>query len=192
MEVSTILLEIRSRLHDESTQKWNDTEILDCLNLSYVNLARVLRLFLQQKEYKVEKDFIQDLPTNFLDVKNVIRNKKEIPILRAYQAKHIASGEYVSISNDKIVFNHAGDYVMTYYCYYKIVDKHDSFNLPLIANNALLFYAMYLLLQKKPSQNALQEVGFYRGLYESEIRELQRDIYRTHESRMLTSQYILI
>ena len=99
MEVSTLLLEIRSRLHDESMQKWNDTEILDCLNFSYVNLARVLRLFLQQKEYRIEKDFIQDLPTNFLDVKNVITNKKEIPILRAYQAKHITSGEYVSISN---------------------------------------------------------------------------------------------
>lgn len=191
MEVSTLLLEIRSRLHDESMQKWNDTEILDCLNLSYVNLARVLRLFLQQKEYRIEKDFIQDLPTNFLDVKSMQKNNREISILRPYQIG-TKPYEYVSISNNTIIFSHSGKYIMTYYCYYKIVDKHDSFNLPLIANNALLFYAMYLLLQKKPSQNALQEVGFYRGLYENEIKELQRDIYRTHESKFLTSNYVIL
>lgn len=189
MEAHVILLEIRSRLHDENKQKWNDIEILDCINLSYINLARILRSFLQEKEYKVEKDLIQDLPINFLDIKNAMKDKKQVPILRAYQAKSV-SGDYVSIDNDKIIFGNKGDYVIAYYCYYTIVDKHDNINLPSIANNALLFYAMYLLLQKKPSQSALQEVGFYKGLYDVEMQSLQRDIYRTHETRMLTSPYV--
>ena len=188
MEVYTLLLEIRSRLHDEKLEKWNDNEIIDCLNLSYINLARILRLFLQQKEYKVEKELVKDLPTNFLDIKSMQKGNEKVPIIRAYEGDNVANA--VSIDNTQVRFSQAGEYTMTYYCYYTIVDKHDSFNLPYIANNALLFYAMYLLLQKKPSQNALQEVSFYKGLYDVEVQSLQRDVYRSHESRMLTSTYI--
>ncbi|TLD84244.1 phage adaptor protein [Helicobacter trogontum] len=191
MEVSRLLLEVRSRLHDEKSEKWNDTEILDCINLAYINLARILRLFLQQREYKIQKDLVQDLPTNFLDIKNIQRDNKEIPILRAYQTGQ-KPYEYVSINNDKIIFNKTGNYIMTYYCYYIIVGKEDKLNITYIAHNALLFHALYLLLQKKPSANALQEVSFYKGLYENEIKELQRDTYRMHESRFLTSSYVLL
>lgn len=193
MEVCTLILEIRSRLHDEKLEKWSDNEILDCLNLSYVNLARVLRIFLQQREYKVEKELVKDLPYNFLDIKSMQKGKgnssESVPIVRAFE-KEMTNA--VSIDDTQVRFSSSGNYTMTYYCFYMIVDKHDNINLPLIANNALLFYAMQLLLQKKPSQNALQEVGFYKGLYDLELQSLQRDVYRSHESRMLTTPYVYV
>ena len=190
MEVYTLLLEIRSRLHDEKLEKWNDNEIMDCLNLSYINLARVLRLFLQQKEYKVEKELVQELPKNFLDIKSMQKGNEKVPIIRAYEDNNVLNS--ASIDNTQIRFKQSGNYLMTYYCYYTIVDKHDSFNVPYIANNALLFYAMYLLLQKKPSQNALQEVSFYKGLYDVEMQSLQRDVYRGLESKFIVSPYVCV
>lgn len=190
MLVNDFILQIRSRLSDVECKKWNDIEILDSINLAYINLARVLRIFLQQRRYEVTNSLMQDLPINLLDIKIIIKNNRQIPIVRAYEETNLS--DYVSISNDKIIFSSSGNYIVTYYCYYTIVDKHDSINLPSIANNALLFYALYLLLQKKPHQNALQEVQFYKGLYEIELKELQRDIYRSHETKYLVSKFILV
>lgn len=191
MQVSNLILQVRSRLHDEQCEKWNDTEILDCLNLSYINLARVLRLFIQEKLYCVSKESLtQELPQNFLDIQSVYKNKRQVPIIRLYESN--SSLEAVSIDNAHIHFQGSGDYTMRYYCFYILVGKEDTLLLPAIANNALLFYALFLLLQKKPHQNALQEVGFYKALYAEELQNLQRDVYRSHESKMLVANPIVV
>lgn len=191
MIVSDIILQIRSNLGDETTKKWNEIEMLDSINHAYVKLARELRLFMQERVYDVSKDsMIQLLPQNFLDIQKITKGNRNIPIIRAYNDD--VPHDYVSIDSNNIVFSSVGRYKMVYYCYYILVSKDDRLLLPLIANTCIVYYAMYLLLQKKPSQTSLQEANMYKQMFEMELMELKRDIYRTHESKFLTTKVIVV
>lgn len=191
MIVSDIILQIRSNLGDETTKKWNEIEMLDSINHAYVKLARELRLFMQERVYNVSKDsMIQLLPQNFLDIQKITKGNRNIPIIRAYNDD--VPHDYVSIDSNNIVFSSVGRYKMVYYCYYILVSKDDRLLLPLIANTCIVYYAMYLLLQKKPSQTSLQEANMYKQMFEMELMELKRDIYRTHESKFLTTKVIVV
>ena len=191
MTANDLILQLRSRLGDTESKKWNDIEMLDNLNIAYIKLARELRLFMQEIEYDILDNLTQNLPANFLDAHKVVKNKRDIPIQRAFNATDINSNS-VSIDNNTIIFHSNGKYKLIYYCYYILVSLNDEILLPFIANNALIYYAMHLLLQKKPHQNALQESSMYKNMFDIELKELQRDIYRQHETKLLTSPHIVV
>ena len=56
MKVYDVILHIRSRLSDEESKKWHDNEIVDSINNAYIEMARILRLFLQEITFEVTKD----------------------------------------------------------------------------------------------------------------------------------------
>lgn len=191
MIVSDIILQIRSNLGDEYAKKWNEIEILDSINHAYVKLARELRLFMQEKTYNVDKDsMIQPLPQNFLDIQKITKGNNNVSIIRAFSDDMPSNS--VSIDNTNIRFSSVGKYKMVYYCYYILVSKDDRLLLPLIANSCLVYYAIYLMLQKKPSQTSLQEASMYKQMFEMDLMELKRDIYRSHETKFLTTRVIVV
>lgn len=191
MNVNDLILQIRSRLSDELSKKWSENEMLDSINNAYIKLARELRIFLQEKTYKVSNEnLIQPLPSNFLDIKSISKSKQNLNIVRAFN--NLNNSNSVSIDSNNIRFNAAGEYKMIYYCYFIITDGLDEILLPLIANNAMIYYAIYMLLQKKPSQTSLQESAMYKNLFDEELKALQRDIFRTHETRFLTTSVVVV
>lgn len=197
MTTNDLILALRSRLGDEESKKWNDNELIDMINNAYINLARVLRLFLQKQSFNVSNEnYIFNLPTNYLDIATIkTKNQNSIPIIRYREVlRDDIYTQCVSINNNQIIFNNCnnGIYEMYFYCYYIVVSISDELLLPEIAFNAMLYFTMFLLLQKKPSQTSLQDAQYYKALYEEEITRLQRDIYRSYETKYLTSRFILV
>lgn len=197
MTTNDLILALRSRLGDEESKKWNDNELIDMINNAYINLARVLRLFLQKQSFNVSNEnYIFNLPTNYLDIATIkTKNQNSIPIIRYREVlRDDIYTQCVSINNNQIIFNNCnnGIYEMYFYCYYIVVSISDELLLPEIAFNAMLCFTMFLLLQKKPSQTSLQDAQYYKALYEEEITRLQRDIYRSYETKYLTSRFILV
>lgn len=197
MTTNDLILALRSRLGDEESKKWNDNELIDMINNAYINIARVLRLFLQKQSFNVSNEnYIFNLPTNYLDIATIkTKNQNSIPIIRYKEVlRDDIYTQCVSINNNQIIFNNCnnGMYEMYFYCYYIVVSISDELLLPEIAFNAMLYFTMFLLLQKKPSQTSLQDAQYYKALYEEEITRLQRDIYRSYETKYLTSRFILV
>lgn len=189
MVVSDIILLLREKLGDREGKKWHINELLDSINHAYIRLARELRLFLQTQIYEVETIKTKPLPSNFLDILKVQKGHRNIPIVR-YGEDFI--GDCAHIDGTHIHFGGSGKYKMLFYCYYEIVDNSDELLLPHIAESALLYCALFFLLQKKPHANALQEVQFYKALYEEELMYLKRDVYRAHETKYLTTRVIVV
>ena len=197
MKVYDVILHIRSRLSDEESKKWHDNEIVDSINNAYIEMARILRLFLQEITFEVTKDkntFL--LPENFLDISSVKRGNFIIPIIRYSELLQNEEQyrEAVAVNGMYLYFHtkHYTTYKVAFYSYFIIVDKEDSMLIPHICFNAVLYYSLFHLLQKKPHQNALKESAYYKNLYDEEIKAVQRDIYRSQETKNLTTRVIVV
>lgn len=198
MLVNDCLLYIQSRLSDLKSEKWHENELLDCINMSYIELANVLRLFIEKKSYEItqnHKEIFLPLPSNFIDIIKVKHNNSIIPIIRydsIIENTNIPN-VYVSIlSNTLVLHGNIGIYDLFYYCYFLLIDKKDTLLTPDICFHALCFYSIFLALQKKPHMQASQEMAMYRSLYEEELKKCKFSVFKAKETQNLTSVYIRV
>lgn len=201
MVVNDCMLYIQSRLSDLKTEKWSEAELLDCINLAYIELANVLRLFIEKKSYEITdstKENFLALPSNFIDIIKVKHKNFTIPIIRYDSIIDNANilnaiNAYASIlSNTLIIHGNVGIYDLYFYCYFLLIDKKDRLLIPDICFHALCFYSIYLALQKKPHMQASQEMAMYRSLYEEELKKCKFSVFKAKETQNLTSAYIRV
>lgn len=199
MIVNDALLFIQSRLSDLKSEKWHENELLDCINVAYMELSIKLRLFIQIEKYTVEeenKDCFFQLPSNFIDkVKLKYNEKITVPFYRyesVIDKENLGlSNSYASIlSNSIMIHGKKGLFELIYYCYFILINKKDVLLTPDICFNALCFYSIYLALQKKPHTQAYNEMALYKQLYEEELKKCKFFIYASKEAPSVNTYYV--
>lgn len=193
MTVSKYELLIRSRLRDTNYEnlEWSKNEIMDILNLGYIELVRNLKFLTKKINLRIMDNEI-DLPYDFLEILEIrVNNDRINPVNINTFYRNVPMSSF-TINGKKVIFSNdiRGRADIVYHAFDIIWGYEDEFEMPEICTQALLFYSMFLLLQKTQNERSLQDSIYYKKLYEEELVRLKNDVFRIYDVKDLRSTYI--
>lgn len=172
--VGDTLLALRSRLRDNEIKKeYSDNELLDFINMAYIKIASNLRLFTKNKLYQLkEKDLI--IPKDFI---SLISAEAEgvslniIPYNYYLKNKHKLKENILTLDNHKIITNiEKGTLSLNYNYIKRVANIEDYLDLKDFLLEGVIFYCMFLALQKEPRTDSLQKSEYYLNLFNLELK----------------------
>lgn len=190
-----MIVELRSRLHDEAQEGWEDSELLSSINLALSAIARKLRLWkgrwsntatIGVNRYLLPSDFMS--PISFIyDGINV--DVKGIEWVMSTPEDEAC----VIIDNDSLVISPtpttAAAFVLNYHKNYRVSSTNDPLLIGDEYIDTVLYYALSISHQKQASEESLTQSRYYLGLYREQIQEVQDMAIMRRGSRRTKSTF---
>lgn len=189
IEVQDIILSLRSRLRDKDIIKeYSDNELLDFINMAYIAITSKLKLFAKEVEFDLQKQKPL-VPKDCISIITAYYDNVKCDILPfSYFLKNTPSNLTLTLNNNKLIVHpekQVGILKIVYNHIKRIARVEDNLDLGLFLFEAVVFYCMFLALQKEARTDSLQKSQYYQNLYELEIQKAQ-----ALQSEMLNSQDI--
>lgn len=193
IEVQDIILSLRSRLRDKDIIKeYSDNELLDFINMAYIAIASKLKLFAKEIEFDLatQKPL---LPKDCISIITAYHNNTKCDILPfSYFLKNKSSSPALTLNNNEIILypkNDTGILKIVYNYIKRIARVEDSLDLGAFLLEGVVFYCMFLALQKEARTDSLQKSQYYQNLYQLEIEKAQALQTEMLNSQDITSDY---
>jgi len=198
MTLDDIYLEVRENLRDEKAENWSEASLLDKIRLAYLEVSKELLI------YQKSIVFIHDgsanplpLPRDLIQIIGVFLNGKQIDIksyIWATRHREETTHHPVAISNyDGLrilpIPSASSNVEVVYQFTQTIYNKDIVLDLPELAKNALIFYALYLANLKETRKESLSKSTHYFGLYSAEITKVKKDYLSFKNSKNLYQTY---
>lgn len=200
MTVNDVLLMVVARLRDEKYENWSENSLIDLIRLAHNEVAKEMQIF--QKSIRYTHDGSANplpLPRDILKLIAVFLAEEPLDI-KSYEwaTKHKidALHQFAIINFDglRIVPTPtAGDVVEVVYQFTRpIYTKEEVIDIPDLAFNALLFYALYLANQRETRKDSIERANYYFGLYNAEINKVKKDFLSFKNSQTIYPNYLKV
>ncbi|PAF51984.1 hypothetical protein [Helicobacter sp. 13S00477-4] len=196
IQVQDIILSLRSRLRDKAVQKeYSDNELLDLINMAYITIATRLKVFSSHIEFDLSQlsnilmpidcialinVFYDSYPIDILPTNYLLKNKLGIKTLSC-----TLKGNQIELYPPK----DTGILAVDYHFIKRILGIEDYLQLSDFYKEAILFYCMFLALQKETRVDSIQKSQYYQSLYELEIQKIALINSEINTTADLTTQY---
>lgn len=193
IEVQDIILSLRSRLRDKDIIKeYSDNELLDFINMAYIAISSKLKIFAKEIEFDLQ-DQKPLLPKDCICIITATYDNTKCDIVPfSYFLKNTPSNPSITLNNNEIIIYPKKDtgILKIVYNYIKRITKiEDNLDLGAFLMEGVMFYCMFLALQKEARTDSLQKSQYYQNLYQLEIEKAQALQIEMLNSQDITSQY---
>lgn len=197
LAVREILPLLKSRLRTESSKEgktWSDEELLEYINMAYITLSSELNLFQKSLSFTLEGREIYPYPHDILQPLEVFFEGRSIPIKSLQNAlKH--QGLCASFLDEGIRLNQGlkeGELTLLYNAFRRVNSVEDELYLKEYFREGLLFYVMFLALQKEQRVDSLERSAHYRKLFGMELSRLRELNEGYKESKRIRTNYLRV
>lgn len=194
INASSLILSIRQRLNDNDKEryKYQDTEIIDAINLGLQKISNDLLYFNRTWKIKCKEDQERyTLPEDFLKPIRVLLNGKKIFSVKSQKSDDTQNAiVFDDISIRLYVPHKDGDILDVEYNYIEQIDTQKSTIVcSLLLSNALVYYALSILFQNPNKKDGLQRSDFFMRKYDQEIRSIKDTIRSTRQTQNIKTEY---
>lgn len=197
MTLNDIYLEVREDLRDEKKENWSEESLLDKIRLAYLEVSKELLIY--QKSIVLTHDGSVNplpLPRDLIQIIGIFLNDKQIDLKSfVWATRHreqltctVAVSNYDGLRI--LPTPSASSKVEVVYQFTQAIHHKDVvLDLPELAKNALIFYALYLANLKETRKESLSKSTHYLNLYSSEISKVKKDYLSFKNSKNYYPNY---
>lgn len=197
MTLNDIYLEVREDLRDEKVENWSEESLLEKIRLAYLEVSKELLIY--QKSIIFTHDGSANplpLPRDLIQIIGIFLNDKQID-LKSYvwatrHREQLACTVAVSNYDGLRILPtpSASSKVEVVYQFTQAIHHKDVvLDLPELAKNALIFYALYLANLKETRKESLSKSTHYLELYSVEISKVKKDYLSFKNSKNYYPNY---
>jgi hypothetical protein len=198
MTQEDIYLAVRENLNDEKVENWSEESLLDKIRLAYLEVSKELLIY-QKSIFFTHDGSVNPLPLprDLIQIIGVFLNDKQIDIksfVWATRHREHLTCRHVAISNYDglriLPTPSASSQVEVVYQFTQtIYGKDVVLDLPELAKNALIFYALYLANLKETRKESISKSTHYLELYNAEISKVKKDYFSFKNSKTYYQNY---
>lgn len=191
--VNDILLLTKARLRTDispkNDQAYSDNELIDYVNMAYMTIAAELKIFKKSIRFELDDKSIYPYPNDFLEPLSCFLNGKEIAV-KSFDSRIGYADTSVSFINEGIKIDQkTGIFEMFYNSFKRVNDAKDELYLKEFAKECVLFYVMYLALQKEQRSDSLNKSNNYLKLFNIELSKVRQIYAALSESKNIRTSY---
>ena len=202
IDVSDIILKMRSRLNDKDVEKyrWSDEELIDCINSSIIEIqsetkdntqTMCIKTEKNKTRYKLPKNLVED---NALTLDGVALAKKS---LKWFEENKTEEQEFTYFYFDKKSLNIVSPFEiedgmkieLSYEDIEQVESKEEEIDMHILLRDALLFYSLFLAYQVPTSDKNLKQEQKYQGLFQLQMSNKLPKIMKNKHSKKLRSKF---
>ncbi|CUU74594.1 hypothetical protein [Campylobacter hyointestinalis] len=191
MLVSDIVALVKSRLRTDVSDDiglWSDSEIVDYINMAYINIASSLKLFKEEIHFELEDRRVYPYPLDFLEPIKAYIGNEEIAIKSL--DNFAKTKPCVSFTSKGIrVSEKNGEFTLIYNAFRRINSIEDELYLKEFMKECVLFYVMHLAMQKQTRSDSFEQSANYKKLFAMELSRISQIWAGYSESKNIRTQY---
>ncbi|MGP1579971.1 MAG: hypothetical protein ACTTH5_02975 [Wolinella sp.] len=187
---------MKSRLRTETSRgnedkTWSEEELLEYVNMAYIAIASSLNLFQKSISFELEGREFYPYPHDILQPLELFLDEHTLPIKslqNALKTKEICA----SFLDDGVRLNRKlehGELMLFYNAFKRVNSLDDELYLKEYFRECLLFYVMFLALQKEQRVDSIERANYYKRLFDIELARAG-EIYEGYkESKRIRTKY---
>ncbi|MGG7049233.1 MULTISPECIES: hypothetical protein [unclassified Campylobacter] len=200
IKVRDIILLVKSRLRTEDPKKadfdkiLSDAELVSYVNMAYLTIASQLHLFKNSLKFELNGSKIYPFPHDILTPLAVFINGRQIPI-KSLDSVISFNELSASFINEGIMLNKelkTGELMLIYNSFKRINDIDDELYLKEYCTECVVFYVMYLALQKEQRVDSLQKSRYYYNNFKIELEKIAQIYEGYSESKKIRTKYLKV
>lgn len=197
MRLNDVFLHLKNKLRVSDYELFAEAELIDACSLAYQEVCKELNIF--RKSIYLDPLYREGNETFYFKPKDIvaitaISLNGQILSIKSFDFVKTRTVDFVCayiIAEHIVLVNGTGRINVSYSYTKSLQDLNEELELPSIALDTILNYALYLL-KRENRPDSLQRSTAYLQLYENSLGKLKHAISGVQNSKNITSTYQLI